>query len=87
MAFLTTHLKTFPVEQYLAFKKDNGVYVVAGKKEANDATKTLRWFSLGTDNKLQAAISGETLYLGLKLATDGVNWEPTLTSGGQQFGC
>ena len=77
--------KNISGEQYLAFKKDNGVYVVADKKEANDATKTLRWFSLGTDNKLQAAISGETLYLGLKLATDGVNWEPTLTSGGNNL--
>ena len=38
--------KNIEGEQYLAFEKKDGAYALAAKKEANDETKSFRWFTV-----------------------------------------
>ena len=73
--------KSIEGKQYLAFTKDAaGNYVVADTEEANDATKTFRWFTLTQYGQLQVVVPEGTMFLGLQ-ALDGTNWEPVLLAG------
>ena len=60
--------KNIEGEQYLAFEKKDGAYALAAKKEANDETKSFRWFTVAADGDLQAVLSDEKepYFLGLK---------------------
>ena len=53
-------LKNIEKDQYLAFEKKDGVYVLAAKKEANDETKSFRWFTVNEVGRLQAVLPSET---------------------------
>ena len=60
--------KNIEGEQYLAFEKKDGAYALAAKKEANDETKSFRWFTVAANGNLQAVLSDEKepYFLGLK---------------------
>lgn len=60
--------KNIEGEQYLAFEKKDGAYALAAKKEANDETKSFRWFTVAANGNLQAVLSNEKepYFLGLK---------------------
>ena len=65
--------KSIKDDQYLAFQKQNdGTYVLAARKEANDETKSFRWFTVESStnwsDRLQAVLPSEKepLFLGLK---------------------
>ena len=60
--------KNIEGEQYLAFEKKDGAYALAAKKEANDETKSFRWFTVVANGNLQAVLSDEKepYFLGLK---------------------
>ena len=71
--------KNIEGEQYLAFEKKDGAYALAAKKEANDETKSFRWFTVAAKGNLQAVLSDEKepYFLGLK--TDGTaDWSLAL---------
>ena len=60
--------KNIEGEQYLAFEKKDGAYALAAKTEANDETKSFRWFTVAANGNLQAFLSDEKepYFLGLK---------------------
>ena len=60
--------KNIEGEQYLAFEKKDGAYALAAKKEANDETKSFRWFTVAANGNSQAVLSDEKepYFLGLK---------------------
>ena len=60
--------KNIEGEQYLAFEKKDGAYALAAKKEANDETKSFRWFTVAANGNLYAVLSDEKepYFLGLK---------------------
>ena len=71
--------KNIEGEQYLAFEKKDGAYALAAKKEANDETKSFRWFTVAANGNLQAVLSDEKepYFLGLK--NDGIaDWSLAL---------
>ena len=71
--------KNIEGEQYLAFEKKDGAYALAAKKEANDETKSFRWFTVAANGNLQAVLSDEKEQYFLGLKNDGTaDWSLAL---------
>ena len=71
--------KNIEGEQYLAFEKKDGAYALAAKKEANDETKSFRWFTVAANGNLQAVLSDEKELYFLGLKNDGTaDWSLAL---------